>query len=79
MLIDGKAYKVLDLKDIRSLVSFEEWLKSSLSIYPEDDAISGTHMVSLLGYVREAVKAQKIKEKKKWLEKIDFLIERAGQ
>jgi len=79
MLIDGKAHKVFDFKDINSLVSFEEWLKSSLTIYPEDSPIPSTHMVSLLEYLREAVYAQKVKEKRKWLEKIESLIERAKQ
>jgi hypothetical protein len=79
MLINGKAHKVFDLKDINSLVSFEEWLKSSLTIYPEDSTIPGTHIISLLEYLREAVKDQRVKDKRKWLEKIEFLIERAKQ
>ena len=79
MLIDGKAHKVFDFKDINSLVSFEEWLKSSLTIYPEDSTIPSAHIVSLLEYLREAVYTQKVKEKRKWLEQIEFLIERAKQ
>jgi hypothetical protein len=79
MLIDGKTYKVFDFKDINSLISFEEWLKRSLTIYPEGDPIPSAHMLTLLGYLREAVYEQKIKDKRKWLEKIDVLIERAGQ
>ena len=79
MLIDGKAHKVFDFKDINSLVSFEEWLKSSLTIYPEDGTIPSAHIVSLLEYLREAVYTQKVKEKRKWLEQIEFLIERAKQ
>jgi hypothetical protein len=79
MLIDGKTYKVFDFKDINSLISFEEWIKRSLTIYPDDDSIPNAHMLSHLEYLREAVYAQKVKEKRKWLEKIDSLIERAKQ
>tara|TARA_B100000809_G_C14629526_1_gene347994 strand:+ start:273 stop:512 length:240 start_codon:yes stop_codon:yes gene_type:complete len=79
MLIDGKAHKVFDFKDINSLVSFEEWLKSSLTIYPEDSTIPSAHIVSLLEYLRDTVRDQKVTEKRKWLEQIEFLIERAKQ
>ena len=79
MLIDGKTYKVFDFKDINSLVSLEDWLKSNLTIYPEDDPISSAHMLVYLEYLREAVYAQKVKDKRKWLEEIDFLIEMAKQ
>jgi len=79
MLIDGKAHKVFDFKDINSLVSFEEWLKSSLSIYPEDDTIPSSHMISLLEYLRDTVRNQKVMEKRKWLEKIELLIERVKE
>ena len=65
MLIDGKTHKVFDFKDINSLVSFEEWLKRSLTIYPEDDSIPNAHILSHLGYLREAVYAQKVKDKRK--------------
>jgi hypothetical protein len=76
MLIDGKAKKVFDFKDMNSLVSFEEWLKSSLTLYPEDSSIPAGHVLVLLEYLREAVYAQKVKDKRKWLEKIDALIAR---
>jgi len=79
MLIDGKTYKVFDFKDISSLVSFEEWLKRSLTLYPEDNPVPKAHMRSLLGYLREAVYEQRVKDKRKWLDKIDALIERAGE
>lgn len=79
MLIDEKIHKVLDFKDINSLVSFEDWLKRSLTIYPEDDSISSAQMIPLLEYLREAVYEQRVKEKRKWLEKIESLIERAKQ
>jgi hypothetical protein len=79
MLIDGKTHKVFDFKDINSLISFEEWLKRSLTIYPDDDPIPNRHILSHLEYLREAVYAQKVKEKRKWLEKIESLIERAKQ
>jgi len=78
-LIDEKIHKVLDFKDINSLVSFEDWLKRSLTIYPEDDSISSAQMIPLLEYLREAVYEQRVKEKRKWLEKIESLIERAKQ
>ena len=79
MLIDEKIHKVLDFKDINSLVSFEDWLKRSLTIYPEDASISSAQMIPLLEYLREAVYEQRVKEKRKWLEKIESLIERAKQ
>ena len=79
MLIDGKTYKVFDFKDINSLISFEEWLKRSLTIYPDDDPVPSADMLSHLEYLREAVYAQRVKDKRKWLEQIDSLVERAKQ
>jgi len=78
MLIDGRTYKTFDLKDINSLISFEDWLKRNLTIYPDDASISKEHLVYFLEYIRGAVYAQKVKEKKEWLKQIEFLIERAS-
>jgi hypothetical protein len=77
MLIDGKTHKVFDFKDINSIISFGDWIKRSLSLYPDDDSykIPKEHLLDYLKYLREAVYAQKVKDKRKWLEKIDSLIE----
>lgn len=79
MLIDGRRHKVFDLKDINSLISFEDWLKRSLSIYPDDASVPESHLLDLLNYIRESVYSQKVEGKREWLEQIDALIKRVNK
>ena len=73
MLVDRKTHKVLDFKDINSLVSFGEWLKRSLSIYPDDKPIPKGHMLSHLEYIREAIYEQRVKEKRMMRKRLKIL------
>ena len=77
MLIDGRSKKTLDLKDLNSLVSFEDWLKMNLSIYPKDQKIPRKHLTSLLEYIKNKVREQKVKDKAQWLKKLDLLTRRS--
>ena len=53
MLIDGRIHRVLELKDLNSLVSLSEWLKDNLSIYPEDRKIPNVNLAKHLRYIKE--------------------------
>ena len=79
MLIDGRSHKVFDFKDINSLISFEDWLKRSLSIYPEDSNIPESDLLDLLNYIREKVYSQKVENKREWLEQLDSLVKRVSK
>ena len=79
MLIDGRSHKVFDFKDINSLISFEDWLKRSLSIYPEDSNIPEADLLDLLNYIREKVYSQKVENKREWLEQLDSLVKRVSK
>tara|TARA_B100001027_G_C16228313_1_gene313283 strand:- start:36 stop:281 length:246 start_codon:yes stop_codon:yes gene_type:complete len=77
MLVNDRPKKVLRLKDMNSLISFEDWLKRNLSIYPSKPKVPKSHIISLLEYLREQVYSQKLAGKKEWLDTVDGLIERA--
>lgn len=79
MLIDGKVHRVLEFSDLNSLVSFSEWLKDNLTIYPKNKAIPNNNLSKHLNYLREQAKEQRVKEKREWLDQIDALIERASR
>tara|TARA_Y100001938_G_C8061084_1_gene417301 strand:- start:718 stop:960 length:243 start_codon:yes stop_codon:yes gene_type:complete len=79
MLIDGRSHKVFNFKDINSLISFEDWLKRSLSIYPEDSNIPESDLLDLLNYIREKVYSQKVENKREWLEQLDSLVKRVSK
>lgn len=76
MLIEDRVVKVLDEKDLTSIVHLERWLKNNLSIYNDDSTISTEDKVALLRYLREKALEQRIVDKKNWLKRIDELIER---
>ncbi len=79
MLIDGRAIRTLDLKrDLRSLVSFESWLKENLTIYPGGSRVPRSHIISLLQYIGVQINEQKVKDKAVWKKKIEFLLKRAS-
>lgn len=79
MLIDGRAVKILREKDINSIVSLEEWFKSNLSIFDKDSRVPKQNLIDLLTYIKEQVLEQRLKDKRKWIEKIDMLIERESR
>ena len=79
MLIDGRSHKFFDFKDSNSLISFEDWLKRSLSIYPEDSNIPESDLLDLLNYIREKVYSQKVENKREWLEQLDSLVKRVSK
>lgn len=79
MLIEGRAHKVFDIKDINSLISFQDWLKKSLSIYPDDSKVPDADLLDLLGYIRENIYSQNIKNKREWLDQVDSLIKRVSK
>jgi hypothetical protein len=79
MLIDGRAHEVLRLKHLNSIVSFEDWAKERLSIFPENTPIPVSKMRTLLEYLKDTVKEQKIIKKKEWIKSIDKLIERLAE
>lgn len=79
MLIDGKTYKTLDLDNLSSLIAFSEWLKSNLSLYANDEKISGEHFKIFLEYIKENAKDQRVSDKRGWLDIIDGLIERSDK
>ena len=75
MLINGKIFEVLNFDDINSLVSFKKWLKGNLTIFREDQKISDQQIKVFLNYIKEKCKEQRVQDKRKWLDKIDSLIE----
>ena len=77
MLINGKNHKTLEFKHINSLISFEEWLKENLSVYPGDSSVPKEHIIAYLGYVKQAVYDQKVEDKREWLDQLDGLAKRA--
>ena len=76
MLVDGRQHKVLNFYDLNSLISFEQWVKDSLTVYPDDQKISNNNLRVLLQYVKNQAKEHNLKKKKEWFDKVDLLIER---
>ena len=48
MLVDGRAHKILNFYDLNSLISFEQWVKDSLTIYADDEKISDDNLKVLI-------------------------------
>jgi len=76
MLLNGKVYKVLNLDNLNSLISLEEWLKDNLSLYPDDEKISDNHLKTFLEYIKYNTKEQRVEEKREWFDQIDGLVKR---
>ena len=79
MLVDGRAHKILNFYDLNSLISFEQWIKDSLTIYADDEKISGDNLKTLLEYVKNQVKENNIEKKAEWFSQIEALSERADK
>ena len=77
MLLNGRTYKVLNLDDLNSLISFEEWIKNNLSLYPDDEKVSSNHLKIFLQYIKNNARDQRVQDKKAWFDQIDQLLERA--
>jgi hypothetical protein len=77
MLLNGRTYKVLNLDDLNSLISLEEWVKNNLSLYPDDEKVSSNHLKTFLEYIKNNARDQRVQDKKAWFDQIDQLIERA--
>ena len=77
MLFEGRVFKVLNLDDLNSLISLEEWIKNNLSLYPDDEKISSSHLKVFLEYIKNNAKDQRVLDKKAWFDQVDQLIERA--
>ncbi len=77
MLINGRYKKTFNFDDINSLVSFEDWIKLNLSFYTEDSKVPVSHMLDFIEYIRKEVQQQRVIDKKKWLDKLDALKDRA--
>tara|TARA_B100000085_G_C18300075_1_gene413885 strand:- start:94 stop:339 length:246 start_codon:yes stop_codon:yes gene_type:complete len=73
MLIDGRSHKVLELKDMNSLVSFEQWLKQNLSIYPKNGSVPEGDLKIFLEYLKNQVEEQRLEDKAQWKEKLRSL------
>jgi|15BtaG_2_1085339.scaffolds.fasta_scaffold00023_54 hypothetical protein len=76
MLIDGKIHRVFEFKNLSSIAGFSEWLKDNLTIYDDDKKIPNNNLIKHLTYLKEQAKDQRVAEKRKWLDKIDELLER---
>ena len=78
MLIDGRYKKTFNFDDINSLVSFEDWIKLNLSIYSEESKVPKHNVLDFIEYIRREVQTQRVIDKKKWLDKLDALKDRAS-
>ena len=77
MWIEGREKRVFRFKDLNSLISFEDWVKRNLSVYPSKKSVPQSDLFVLLEYLERQVYDQKVKDKKEWLSKIEALIDRA--
>lgn len=77
MWIEGREKRVFRFKDLNSLISFEDWVKRNLSVYPSKKSVPQSHLIVLLEYLEKQVYDQQVKDKKEWLSKIEALIDRA--
>ncbi len=76
MLIEDRIIKILDLKDLTSMIHLDRWLKKNLSIYKDDAVIPKSDKIALLRYLEQKVLEQRITDKKDWLKAIEKLMER---
>ena len=79
MLVEGRKKRVFRLKDLNSLISFEDWLKRNLSLYSEDESVPSSHIISFLEYINQQIKEQKLADKREWQEQVEALLVRAGK
>tara|TARA_A200000159_G_C7335211_1_gene344772 strand:- start:959 stop:1201 length:243 start_codon:yes stop_codon:yes gene_type:complete len=76
VLIEDRIIKILDLKDLTSMIHLDRWLKKNLSIYKDDAVIPKSDKIALLRYLEQKVLEQRITDKKDWLKAIEKLMER---
>jgi hypothetical protein len=72
MLIDGKEFKILEISDLNSDISFSKWVSECLRI-PQSIAIHNSKLQRCLDYISNAMSKQKIGNRPEFLEAVKKL------
>lgn len=65
----------LKIDDIRSIISFKEWLEKNLDVF-KNKKPSNQEVLIYLDYIKKSVYSQKLSNKKEYLKKIKRITKR---
>ena len=76
MSIDHKKYRILELKDLNTFISFGRWVNKSMFPYDKDKVISDNNMLIYLSFIENQIKDQRLENKKEWVDAVKSIKDR---
>jgi len=78
MSIDHKKYRILELKDLNSVISLSRWLVKG-EIEKDDDKVAPDNNILIyLSFIESQVMDQRIKDKRDWLDAVERIRDRVS-
>ncbi len=71
MSIDHKKYRILELKDLNSVISLIRWLRRGEIEEGDDKVFPDNNILIYLSFIEGQVMDQRIKDKREWLDAVE--------
>jgi len=78
MSIDHKKYRILELKDLNSVISLSRWLVKGEIEKDDDKAVPDNNILIYLSFIESQIMDQRIKDKRDWLDAVERIRDRVS-
>ena len=78
MSIDHKKYRILELKDLNSVISLSRWLVKGEIEKDDDKVVPDNNILIYLSFIESQVMDQRIKDKRDWLDAVERIRDRVS-